>query len=196
MMRSTRQVFAHRLSRRFAGSLAILGTVCSGATALVAGLTLATSLAACDKPQEKDCKEAVANIRRIYGTQGIDYGADPQAMVRSCRGSASRDSVRCFIAAKSIEDLNACEGGTFTDMFGDEPDDQPKQPDDKPAPGAQPAPVNEPQQPAVVPQQPAVVPQQPAVVPQQPAAVPQQPAAVPQPAAPAGAASDNAADNQ
>lgn len=79
----------------------------------------AAALAACGKPKAEDCEKAVANIRSIYGTAGIDFGVSPEAAVRSCRGSANRASVQCMIAAKTMEDLRACEG-----FLGEEGEEQ------------------------------------------------------------------------
>ncbi|MCG8424944.1 MAG: hypothetical protein MJE77_44235 [Proteobacteria bacterium] len=101
---------------RMAGSSIRLGAVVSSLCA--AGLFFT---AACDKPKEDDCKLALNNIRKLYGTETDDVGADMSAMIRTCRGSASPESVRCFIDAKKKEDLQKCEGDTFAKLFaGDE----------------------------------------------------------------------------
>jgi hypothetical protein len=95
---------------------------------------------ACQKPQEEDCKRAVANIRNVYGTAQFSHGVPPQAAVRSCRGSATKESVRCIIAAKTVEDLGACTGGgEFLDaMKGQAPQaPAPAQPQQAPAAPAQ-----------------------------------------------------------
>lgn len=79
---------------------------------------LAVAMAACAKPKADDCEKAVANIRNLYGTATLTQGVTPQAAVRSCRGSATRASVQCIIAAKSVEDLEACTGGgEFLEAF-------------------------------------------------------------------------------
>ncbi|WP_428265773.1 hypothetical protein [Haliangium sp.] len=75
---------------------------------------LALLLCACGRPKADDCKKAVANIRSLYKTAGLDYGLSPQAAIRSCRGNASRESVQCMIAAKTIEELDACQGDAVT----------------------------------------------------------------------------------
>jgi hypothetical protein len=62
------------------------------------------------KPSEKDCKDAIENVRRINGQDSSDMGADPIAMIRSCRGSSSQKSVECMLKAKTQEDLQGCEG--------------------------------------------------------------------------------------
>lgn len=69
------------------------------------------------KPSEKDCQTAINNVRRITGQDSSDMGADPIAVIRSCRGNSSQKSVDCMIAAKSEEDLNACEGAVGTEYF-------------------------------------------------------------------------------
>jgi hypothetical protein len=62
------------------------------------------------KPSEKDCKDAINNVRRINGQEGSDMGADPIAMIRSCRGSSNQKSVDCMLKAKTGADLVGCEG--------------------------------------------------------------------------------------
>ncbi len=64
----------------------------------------------CERPKEEDCKKAVANIRKLYGTSGLNHGIPPQAAVRSCQGSATIQSVRCVMIANSITELEACSG--------------------------------------------------------------------------------------
>lgn len=111
----------------------------------------------CDKPREAECKKAVANIQRVYGTAGVSFGASPQAMIRSCRGSASAESVKCFTEANSLEELQRCEGNAFDTMFGEgakQEGSQPAQPQGTPAQpqGSQPAtPPAAPAQPATPP---------------------------------------------
>jgi hypothetical protein len=92
---------------------------------------------ACQKPKEEDCKRAVANIRNVYGTAHFSQGVPPQAAVRSCRGSASKESVRCIIAAKTVADLGACTGGgEFLEAMKGEAQQAPApaQPQQAPAP--------------------------------------------------------------
>lgn len=64
----------------------------------------------CDKPTEEQCKKAVENIRKLTGTSQSDFGADPQAAIRSCKSNASKASVQCMTEAKTIEALTKCEG--------------------------------------------------------------------------------------
>lgn len=135
---------------------------------------------ACEKPKEEDCKRAVANIRNLYGTANFSQGVPPQAAVRSCRGSASKESVRCIIAAKTMEELGACTGGgEFLDVMKGEAKQAPGQGQ----PSQAPAPARPQQAPAQA--QPQQAPAQ--EPPQQAPAQPQQAPAQEQPAtAPAG----------
>ena len=77
-----------------------------------------TVLPGCSRPSEGDCRKAIDNIRQLAGTQSDDFGS-PEAAIRSCRGSASKASVKCAIAAKTKADLEKCEGGVFDEMFKD-----------------------------------------------------------------------------
>lgn len=95
----------------------------------------AAAMTACSKPKSEDCKKAVDNIRAIYGTAGVDFGATPEAAIRSCRGSASRESVQCMINAKTMDDLRACEGSDMVEAEGTG-GDQDGKPGSTPAEGA------------------------------------------------------------
>jgi hypothetical protein len=119
---------------------------------------------ACEKPKEDDCKRAVDNIRKLYGTDSFAQGVPPQAAVRSCRGSATTESVRCIATAKSLEELNACTGD---DEFLEAMKDQ------APAAQAQPGAAQEPpaqEQPPAAQEQPPADPAAPAQPPADPAA--------------------------
>lgn len=127
---------------------------------------------ACEKPKDEDCKRAVANIRNLFGTTNFAQGLPVQAAVRSCRGSASKESVRCVIAAKSLEDLGACNGGgEFLEAMKGEAPAAPPQQQAPAAPPQQPqqAPAQEQPQQAPAQEQPPAAPAQ-----QQPAAAPAQ----------------------
>jgi|GEM_PF-4201492 len=79
-------------------------------------LALATTAVGCERATEEKCREAVRNVFRI--TQADDTqnaGPDESAAIRSCRANSSRETVECVIAAKSLEDLAACEGGLGKD---------------------------------------------------------------------------------
>ena len=87
-----------------------------------------TVLPGCSRPSEGDCRKAIDNIRQLAGTQSDDFGS-PEAAIRSCRGSASKASVKCAIAAKTKADLEKCEGGVFDEMFEDAVETTPKPPE-------------------------------------------------------------------
>lgn len=65
-------------------------------------------VAACNKPAEGDCRKAIEKIRELTGTANIQGGADVEAAVRSCRGNASKESVKCAMEASSLEQLERC----------------------------------------------------------------------------------------
>jgi outer membrane biosynthesis protein TonB len=132
---------------------------------------------ACEKPKEEDCKRAVANIRNLYGTANFSQGVPPQAAVRSCRGSASKESVRCIIAAKTMEELGACTGGgEFLDVMKGEAKQAPAPTQPQAPAQAQPqqAPAQEPPQQAPAQEPPQQAPAQPQQAPaqEQPATAP------------------------
>lgn len=70
--------------------------------ALVAGT-------ACSKPSEDDCRKALANMQSLLGTEYISKNSDMQGEVRRCRGGSSKKAVDCAIAAKTLDELRACE---------------------------------------------------------------------------------------
>ncbi len=88
--------------------------------ALLALLCVGTTQSCKAKPSEKDCETAINNVRRINGQDSSDMGADPVAMIRSCRGSSSQASVECMMQAKTEEDLLSCEGDVGNDYFDKE----------------------------------------------------------------------------
>jgi hypothetical protein len=110
----------HRSTGRFsprARSWAWLRAALRPAVCAPLVIALIVPLVACDKPKEAECRKAITNIRKIYGTEDNTFGVSPEAMVRACQGSASPESVRCFIQASSVEDLQNCEGEAFKEMF-------------------------------------------------------------------------------
>jgi hypothetical protein len=157
---------------------------------LLACAALGLGTAGCAKPKEEDCKNAIANIRNLYGTAGFSQGTPPQAAVRSCRGSASREAVQCIIAAKSIQELQSCTGGgefleamkgesaTQSQQAPAQPTPAPAQPQQAPTPQPTPQDPAQQQAPTPTPQDPA---QQQAPTQQDPA---QQQAPTPAPAQP------------
>ena len=96
--------------------------VCIAVFAALVALTLG-----CNKPSEADCKKAVSNIRTLTGTTRDDFGVKPQAAIRSCRGNASKASVKCAMKAATLEELEQCEGGMAESLMGDDdkPSDEP-----------------------------------------------------------------------
>jgi hypothetical protein len=93
-------------------------------------LACAFGLWGCDKPSEDDCKAAVARIQKLHGNERDDPALE-RAAIRSCRGSASKESVSCIIRAENVEALQACEGGLYEKMYGDEPVKTPGTPAEK-----------------------------------------------------------------
>jgi hypothetical protein len=71
-------------------------------------LALIVFLVACNKPSEGDCRKAVQRIRELQGTANIEGASDIEAAVRSCRGNASKESVKCAMEASSLEALERC----------------------------------------------------------------------------------------
>lgn len=70
---------------------------------------LLTLAAACSKPSEESCKKAIANMQALLGTEHLTQGGDLQGEVRRCRGGSSQKAVDCAIAAKTLDELKACE---------------------------------------------------------------------------------------
>jgi hypothetical protein len=79
------------------------------ATILLAG-SLLTAACGSPKPSEERCRLAVDNIRAVNRLEKADVGAKPDTMVRSCRANSTREAVECMISAKTVEDLQKCEG--------------------------------------------------------------------------------------
>lgn len=74
-------------------------------------LALGATSTGCERANEEKCREAVRNVFRI--TQADDTqnaGPDESAAIRSCRANSSRETVECVIAAKTLQDLEGCEG--------------------------------------------------------------------------------------
>lgn len=82
---------------------------------LLCAVGLAAALAACTaKPTEEQCEKAVANIHKVTGHSQPESGSARGAAVRSCRAQSSRDTVECYIAAQTVDDLFGC-GGELAD---------------------------------------------------------------------------------
>ncbi|HTJ46939.1 MAG TPA: hypothetical protein VL463_32770 [Kofleriaceae bacterium] len=77
-------------------------------SAIVLGLVMATSVVACNKPKEEDCRRALDNIRRLSGTDKLAGGVDLESWVRRCRGNSKQQTVACAIAAQTLDQLKQC----------------------------------------------------------------------------------------
>lgn len=74
-------------------------------------LGLVVGLSACArKPSEEECKVAVENIRKLTGQTHSEGGVDPKAAIRSCRSHSTLETVKCQTAAKTLDEMAACEG--------------------------------------------------------------------------------------
>lgn len=63
----------------------------------------------CSKPSEESCRKAIANMQQLLGTEHLTEGQDMQGEVRRCRGGSSQKAVDCAIAAKTLDELKACD---------------------------------------------------------------------------------------
>jgi len=77
-------------------------------TRLMIAMALAFMAMSCEKPSEDDCRKAIANMRRLLGTDKATDANDMEAAVRSCRGNSHKKTVTCAIAAQSVDELKAC----------------------------------------------------------------------------------------
>ena len=64
---------------------------------------------ACNKPAADDCRQAIANMQRLLGTDAAAKNVDNEGEVRRCKGGSSRAAVACAIKATTMDDLKACE---------------------------------------------------------------------------------------
>jgi hypothetical protein len=77
--------------------------------ALVAVLSAAL-LTGCNKPTDENCRKALANIRRLLGTEHLSQADQTvEGEVRRCRGGSKRASVDCAIKATTLDELRACK---------------------------------------------------------------------------------------
>jgi hypothetical protein len=74
--------------------------------ALIAALIVG---AGCSKPSEDSCRKAIANMQHLLGTEHLNEGQDHNSDVRSCRSGSSQKAVDCAIAAKTLDELKACD---------------------------------------------------------------------------------------
>jgi hypothetical protein len=69
---------------------------------------LLVAVAACSKPSVEDCRKAVLNLQRLRGLDDSPQAPEPEATVRRCRSTASTETVKCLIAAKTVAEADAC----------------------------------------------------------------------------------------
>lgn len=75
----------------------------------VATLVLGGSVVSgCEKPTPEECRAAITNVEKLYGTEASGRAADIEGEVRRCRGGSRKEAVSCAAAAKSVEELKAC----------------------------------------------------------------------------------------
>jgi hypothetical protein len=67
------------------------------------------SLGCANKPSEEECKKAISNIQKVLGLEGTAIEADTIAAIRKCRGQSTRQAALCMAAAKTSEEIDACE---------------------------------------------------------------------------------------
>jgi hypothetical protein len=74
-------------------------------------VVLLLALGACrGKPGEQDCKKAIDNVDKIYGTDTrTNREVEVAGEVRDCRAYWSKEQVRCAIAAENKDDMAKCE---------------------------------------------------------------------------------------
>lgn len=64
-------------------------------------------LVACNKPSDDECRKALTNIRDLMGTDNAT--TDMNGDIRRCKGGSSKKAVKCAGAAKTLDELRACE---------------------------------------------------------------------------------------
>jgi hypothetical protein len=89
-----------------------------GIHVLVSVVALALGLTACNKPSEESCRHAIENMQKLIGSEGLTTDIDAQ--VRRCRGGSSRKAVECATAARTREELMACEFVKFDTQRSDD----------------------------------------------------------------------------
>ena len=75
---------------------------------LALAVVAAAGAGACNKPTPDDCRQAIANMEKLLGTDSVVRATDNDGEVRRCRGGSSKEAVDCAIKAKSLEELKAC----------------------------------------------------------------------------------------
>ena len=64
--------------------------------------------AACNKPSADECRQAIANMEKLLGTEAASRNVDNEGEVRRCRGGSSKAAVTCAGKATSADELRAC----------------------------------------------------------------------------------------
>lgn len=64
------------------------------------------ALAACNKPTNESCRQAIEHMQVLLGTENAH--TDIAGEVRRCRSGSKKEAVECAIAAKSRAELEAC----------------------------------------------------------------------------------------
>ncbi len=72
-------------------------------------LATVTALAACNKPSTEECRKALINIRTLMGTEDQLRTTDLNGDIRRCKGGSTKKAVACAAAAKSLDELRACD---------------------------------------------------------------------------------------
>ena len=72
-------------------------------------LVLVLGVLGCSRPSDEDCRRALRNVRKISGAADTSNAPDPEPAIRKCKSSASTEQVACLIAAKTQDDVAACQ---------------------------------------------------------------------------------------
>ena len=65
--------------------------------------------ASCNKPTDENCRKALQNMQSLLGTENLNAKAGVEGDVRRCKGGSRREAVDCAIAAKTLDQLRACD---------------------------------------------------------------------------------------
>ena len=80
------------------------------ATGVVLGVLAGIGVAGgCNKPAAEDCRQAIANMQKLLGTDTAAKNADNESEVRRCKGGSTSAAVACAAKASSLDELKACE---------------------------------------------------------------------------------------
>ena len=63
----------------------------------------------CNKPSEDSCRQALANMQRLLGTENLHDDAKLEGEVRRCKGGSHKKAVECAIKAQTPEELYHCD---------------------------------------------------------------------------------------